>query len=194
MDNAGFKPKTAWGITGAGHFLLPCLELLLSFNRIDIFLSKAAYEVLRFYGYDDMLKSSGKLLFLDTSASCCSMTGLYTGKYDLVVIAPITSNSIAKMVNGIADNLITNLFAHAGKCHIPTILLPCDSLPEIQSVTPQGNEVSVCVRKIDRINIERLAEWDGIRIAKDPEQLRKMINKISVKPERASHEMSLPTR
>lgn len=101
------------------------------------------------------------------------VTGLYTGKYNLVVIAPVTSNSIAKMAHGIADNLITNLFAHAGKCRIPTILLPSDSSGDVLSVTPKGEQVSVYIRQIDRDNIDALARWDGVHIAHGPEQLKR---------------------
>ncbi len=168
--------RIAWGITGAGHFLSSCVDLLLSINTVDIFASKAAEEVLSFYGLYNKLKLP---LYCDDSSSYRSVTKLYTGKYDLVVIAPATSNSIAKMANGIADNLISNLFAHAGKCRIPILLLPCDSGSELKSITPDGKEVSVCVREIDKQNIERLSGWDGIIIANNPQQLKKYIDDLS---------------
>lgn len=167
-----FFPRIAWGITGAGHFLSSSVELLYTLNRADIFLSRAAREVLGAYGLWEKLQESKKTIFFDDSFSCPPVTRLYTGKYDLVVIAPVTANSIAKMARGIADNLITNLFAHAGKCRIPVILLPCDGAREITSVTPQGGEVAVHVRPIDRENLSLLAEWPGVTIVHAPEQLR----------------------
>jgi dihydromethanopterin reductase (acceptor) len=46
------------------------------------------------------------------------MTGqIFIGTYDLLVISPTTSNTIGKIVNGIADTLITNAVAQAGKGH-----------------------------------------------------------------------------
>lgn len=165
--------QIAWGVTGAGHYLSSCISLILNLQKADVFLSKAGKEVLQYYGWLEQLSSSGHSLIEDNGASSMPVTGLYTGKYDLVVIAPVTSNSIAKMAHGIADNLITNLFAHAGKCRIPTILLPCDSSGDVLSVTPKGEQVSVYIRQIDRDNIDALARWDGVRIAHGPEQLKR---------------------
>lgn len=171
MDKNVVQPKMAWGITGSGHFLPACMNVLLGMQNVDVFVSKAAKEVLIYYGWYDRLKASGHAMIPDTSASCLPVTGLYTGKYNRVVIAPVTSNSMAKMAHGIADNLITNLFAHAGKCRIPTILLPCDSDGQMESVTPQGGKVAVHVREIDRENNERLASWHNVMLAGNPEQL-----------------------
>lgn len=168
--------RIAWGITGAGHYLSSCISLILNLQKTDVFLSKAGKEVLQFYGWFEQLSSSGRSLIEDVGASSMPVTGLYTGKYDLVVIAPVSSNSIAKMAHGIADNLITNLFAHAGKCRIPTILLPSDSSGDVLSVTPNGEQVSVFIRQIDRENIEALARWDGVQIAHTPEQLKRYLD------------------
>lgn len=176
MNGAETKiTKIAWGITGAGHYLAASLELLLSLKHVDIFLSKAGNEVLRYYGWYDRIASCGHTLIHDTGASALPVTRLYTGQYHQVVIAPVTSNSIAKMAHGIADNLITNLFAHAGKCRIPSIILPCDSAPEMKSVTPQGEDVSVYVREIDRVNIVLLAGWDHVTLVHHPNELRKCL-------------------
>lgn len=169
------ESRIAWGITGAGHFLPSCLDILLALNQVDVFLSKAARDVLLDYNLFEKLEQSQHRIFLDTSASSRPITKLYTGEYKVVVIAPVTSNSIAKMASGIADNLITNLFAHAGKCQIPAILLPCDSKPEINSLTPEGKQVSVHVRKIDLENINRLASGHGVTLTKDAEQLKSVL-------------------
>lgn len=180
IDKDVLQSKVAWGITGAGHYLPECLELLNELKSVDIFLSDAGKEVLNYYGWYGRLTSSGHSLIQNTGASCLPVTRLYTGKYDLVVIAPVTSNTVAKMAYGIADNLITNLFAHAGKCRIPTILLPCDSLDEIKSLTPQGKQVAIHTRKIDRENIARLAEWSGVTLVNDPEQLKKLLRRYNL--------------
>ncbi|OLN28342.1 flavoprotein [Desulfosporosinus metallidurans] len=174
------QSRIAWGITGAGHFLPSCLDVLLALNQADIFLSKAAREVLLSYDLYEKLQKFQHRIYMDTSAGSPPVTKLYLGEYKLVVIAPVTSNSIAKMVSGISDNLITNLFAHAGKCQIPVILLPCDSKPEINSLTPRGDQVLVHVRKIDLENINRLASWPGVTLATDPEQLKSHLHTFLV--------------
>ncbi|ATW28335.1 flavoprotein [Candidatus Formimonas warabiya] len=172
MTDQGEVPsRIAWGMTGAGHDLASCVELVCTLEQADIFLSRAAQEVLAAYRLFGRLKGTKHQLFFDDHASSRPVTRLYTGRYDLVVIAPVTANTIAKMAHGIADNLITNLFAHAGKCQIPTILLPCDGANELTSLTPQGEEVFIHVRQIDRENLARLAGWSGVRIVGDPAQL-----------------------
>ncbi|MDA8229043.1 MAG: hypothetical protein M0T74_15345 [Desulfitobacterium hafniense] len=133
------RSSIAWGITGAGHFLSECLDILVALNRADVFLSKAAREVLPSYDLFAKLRQSPHRIFLDTSAGSRPVAKLYTGEYKLVVIAPVTSNSIQ---------------------------------PEINSLTPQGDQVLVHVRKIDLENINRLACWPGVILAADPEQLK----------------------
>jgi dihydromethanopterin reductase (acceptor) len=169
------QPKIAWGITGAGHFLAASLECLVGLAQVDVFLSKAGKEVLYYYGWYERLTAANHALIPDAGASSLPVTGLYTGQYDLVVIAPATANTIAKMACGIADNLITNLFAHAGKCRIPAIILPCDAAPQIQSITPEGSRVAVYTREIDRKNIACLADWDLVTLADSPETLRNLL-------------------
>ena len=61
--------KIAWGITGAGHFLSSSIELMLSLKDVDIFLSKAAKEVLMYYGWYHQVTDSEHCLILDSSAS-----------------------------------------------------------------------------------------------------------------------------
>ena len=79
----------------------------------------------------------------------------YRGGYRALVIAPATSNSVAKMVLGISDTLITNLFAHAGKCRVPSIVFPCDTGAELESEAPDGM-VAVYPRRIDIENTKKL--------------------------------------
>ena len=40
------EKRIAWAITGAGHALEECVDMALTFNQIDVFLSRAAEEVI----------------------------------------------------------------------------------------------------------------------------------------------------
>ena len=169
-------PRIAWGITGAGHFLEPCVELLASHGQADVFFSAAGLEVVKLYKLYSLLKSSGRNLFFDGDAASFPITRLYGGRYDLVVIAPATSNTVAKMALGISDGLVTNLFANAGKCRIPTLVLPCDSKAgEVVSATHKGKEISVHVRPVDEGNAEAIARFEGVRVLESPEQLEEVL-------------------
>lgn len=165
--------KIAWGITGAGHFLPESVDLLQKLNNVDLFLSKAAEEVLKSYRLNERLE--GLTVFYDRAASSPPVTRLYTGKYKAVVVAPATSNSVAKFVLGISDNIVTNLFAHAGKTNVPAIVLPCDVEGDLDSQAP-GGMVKVYPRDIDLDNIRRLAEFAGVTVVADIRELEKCLN------------------
>ena len=48
------KPKQkrlAWAITGSGHYLRESLAVLQTLENVDIFLSKAASEIIKQYGF-----------------------------------------------------------------------------------------------------------------------------------------------
>ena len=165
------RNRIAWGITGAGYFLQECVDIIKKQCDIDIFLSRAAQEVLASYQLLEVLDTPGHRVFRDSSASAYAVTKLYKEYYSAVVIAPVTSNSIAKMAMGISDTLVTNLFAHAGKCRVPLFVLPCDWETEVTSSTPKGDFVQVYPRSIDLENIERLASWPGVTVVGTPLEL-----------------------
>src|SRR6516165_9346869 len=53
-------------------------------------------------------------VFRDTTASAAPVGLFYEGVFHTLVVAPATSNTVAKFVYGISDNLATNVFAQAG--------------------------------------------------------------------------------
>jgi len=114
-------PRWGWALTGSGHFFRECLVAIRALENIDLFVSKAASEVLRMYKQDLALPTSARI-FRDTTASSPPVGYFYYGVYHTLVLAPATSNTVAKCVYGISDNLATNVFAQAGKCRVPTII------------------------------------------------------------------------
>ena len=74
------------------------------------------------------------------------MTGRFSlGKYDLLVVSPTTSNTIGKIVNGIADTLITNAVAQAGKGRVKTFIIPVDiESGDLETVLPSKLELDLC--------------------------------------------------
>lgn len=167
--------RIAWGITGAGHFLPEIAGLLHPIRDVDLFVSRAADEVIKQYRLGSMLLGEFQKVHHERSASAPEVTKLYLGYYRLVVIAPATSNSVAKFVCGISDSLVSNLFAHAGKAQIPILVLPTDVAPELSSAAP-GGMVNVSPRAIDRENIRRLEAFESVSVVKDLESLKLCLN------------------
>lgn len=163
MARATAAPRWAWALTGSGHFFTESLALIRGLDAVDLFVSKAAAEVVRMYR-DQLVLPKGSRIFRDTTASAAPVGRFYEGFYHTLVLAPATSNTVAKCVLGIADTLATNVFCQAGKCRIPTIVFACDNAPELETRAP-GGMVKVFPRRIDLDNTARLAEFEATDVA-----------------------------
>jgi flavoprotein len=68
------------------------------------------------------------------------------------------------MVYGISDNLVTNLYAQAGKTRVPSIVFACDTASELESEAPRDNLVKVYPRKIDLENIDKIKTFEATTV------------------------------
>lgn len=161
------KLRLAWALTGSGHYLRECLDIIHTLEDVDLFLSRAAAEILKQYGYSHTV---GRV-FQDKTASAVPVELFYHGVYHTVVIAPTSSNTVAKMVCGISDNLVTNIFAQAGKCRVPSIVYACDTEPELESEAPREHMVKVYPRRIDLENMQKLKTFEETTVVADMQQL-----------------------
>lgn len=151
-------PRWAWVLTGSGHFFIESFALIRDLGHCDVFVSKAAAEVLRMYKLKLDFPETMRVLH-DRTASAVPVGGFYHGDYHTVVVAPASSNTVAKCVWGISDTLATNVFAQAGKCRVPAIVFACDTAPEMQTRAPHGM-VNVYPRPIDLENTARLKTFE----------------------------------
>ena len=146
--------RIAWGITGAGHLLKESVDILTELSKmheVTVLLSGAGEEVLRMYGLFDTVKNltGGKyreLVLENDQRESFPMTGRFSlGTYDMLIVSPTTSNTIGKIVNGIADTLITNAVAQAGKGLVKNYIIPVDlESGELKTVLPSKLELEVC--------------------------------------------------
>ena len=113
-------------------------------------------------------------IYRDNSASSASVGKFYQGKYHSCVMAPTSSNTVAKCVCGISDTIATNIFAQSGKCKVPCIFFPCDTAPELKTMAPSGI-VDVFPRKIDLENVEKLKKFEFTEVVISFEELKKTI-------------------
>jgi flavoprotein len=104
---------------------------------------------------------------------------LQIGKYDLLVVAPLTANSTAKIAHGIADTLITNAVAQTLKGTTPVLLMPVDQQPgEVKTVDPNNEEFIIKTRRIDLENVARLREMDGVTLLGSPVDIAARISEM----------------
>lgn len=163
-------PRWGWALTGSGHFLTESLSLIRALEHVDLFVSRAAAEVVRMYKGRLELPAETRI-FRDTTASAAPVGLFYHGVYHTLVLAPATSNTVAKCVAGISDTLATNVFAQAGKCRVPIIVFACDSAPVMDTEAPSGT-VKVYPRRIDLENTQRLTAFELTNVVLTLDELR----------------------
>jgi dihydromethanopterin reductase (acceptor) len=164
-------PRWGWALTGSGHFFKECLRMIGELDEVDLFVSKAASEVVRMYRQEFKLPKTARV-FRDTTASAAPVGAFYYGVYHTLILAPATSNTVAKCVSGISDTLVTNVFAQAGKCRVSAIVFACDTAPELETEAPRG-VVKVYPRDIDLKNTEHLKSFADTLVVETLEQLEK---------------------
>ena len=162
-------PRWGWAITGSGHFFKECLAMVRELEHVDLFVSNAADEVLRMYRQELTFPKTTRI-FHDKTASAVPVGEFYYRVYHTLVVAPATSNSVAKFVWGISDTLVTNVFAQAGKCRVPAIVFACDTAPELETEAPKGM-VKVYPRHIDLENTVRLNAFEKTEVVESLEGL-----------------------
>lgn len=141
---------------------------------MDLFLSAAANEVLPLYGHRlEQLRTRFRV-FRDNSASSVPVGSLYEDIYHTVVVAPATSNTVAKCAYGFSDTLPTNMFAQAGKLGIPGIVFACDTEPVVVTRAPQTSSeewLTLRPRRLELDNVERLRAIDFCQVVTTPDEL-----------------------
>lgn len=168
--------KIGWAVTGAGHLIEEIFTIAASLDNLELFLSEAAEEVMKMYKVrlgDLHCKIHTEKLH------SAPVTGKFaTGHYKGLVVAPASSNTVAKFVTGISDTLVTNIFAQAGKSRVPIIVFPTDVAPVMESMSPTG-PVNVYPRLIDLDNTGKLASFDGVTVVRSLDDLKKAVGNIS---------------
>ena len=169
------EKRIAWCITGSGHYLKESINIMMKLKNVDLFLSKAGEEVLKWYDYDlKDFRSKGIKIFKDTTASGAPVSLLYEGIYKLIIVSPATSNTIAQMAYGLSAGLVTNMFAQAGKCRIKSIVFACDTEPTVITQAPKKS-VTLYPREIELENYRKLKKFKDVDVVDSIDNLNKSL-------------------
>ncbi len=175
--------RFVWGITGSGYLIKESIELMNQLQEhykvdLTVALSKEGAIVVKWYKQWDYLNEVVKKVKVETSPNNPFLAGpLQIGKYDFLLVCPVSANSVAKIVYGIADTLITNCVAQTIKGGIPVYLLPSDQhdTPIVTSRT-DGSPLILKIRDIEMQNIKLLRKMKGLTLFSDFEELKKFFN------------------
>ncbi len=147
--------------------------------KITVVVSKAGVQVLTWYNLWDKINKRYKNVLKESNANAPFIAGaLQIGKYDLLIVAPLTANSTAKIAHGIADTLITNTVAQTLKGTTPVLLYPVDQEEgEITTTGPDGTDFMIRTRQVDLENVRRLREMRGVTILRSPTEIIEIMKK-----------------
>lgn len=173
--------KIAWGITGAGDLIKETLEAMKGLKgayegnvEIEVYLSKAGEQVLRFYRLGDELREGFDRVQVERDANTPFITGrLQLGRFDFLLLAPATSNTVAKLAHGISDTMLTNAAIQALKAYVPVYVMPVDYREgTVVTTLPSGKKLELRVRKEDADNVRKISGMDGVSTFERPEEIR----------------------
>ncbi len=175
------KLKVAWGVTGAGDRLNETLQIMKDIKAeygetvdIEVYLSKMASMVLRMYKIYGELEEAFSKIMVEKDANTPFITGrLQLGEFEFLLLAPATSNTVAKIAHGISDTMLTNGAIQALKAYVPVYVMPVDYREGYtMTLLPNGKELRLRVRKEDAENVTKISAMDGITTFEKPDEIR----------------------
>ena len=177
--------KIAWGVTGSGDKFRETYDVMRELKdrygdklTVHVYLSKAAELVAKYYKLTEEVKGFDKYN-VEIDANTPFLSGmLQSGRYDLLIIAPATSNTVAKIVVGVSDTLLTNAAVQGVKGFVDVLIMPVDYREGIvTTIIPSGKELKLRVRKEDAENVRRLENMEGFFVFENPSEIRGIIEK-----------------
>jgi len=175
------KPKVAWGITGAGDKIAEIVEVMKDLKKqsedkveIDVYISKAADTMLKFYRLEDEIKKNFPKVMVEINSNSPFLAAwLQSGKYEFLLIAPASSNTVAKIVNSISDTMLTNAAIMSLKAFRPVYILPTDYKESVVStILPNGKEMKLRVRKEEADQVRKLEATEDVHVLESPQKMK----------------------
>jgi archaeoflavoprotein AfpA len=179
------KIKIAWGITGSGDKIRETFEMMSKLSQkykekydVEIFVSKSGEQVLKYYNLIDLLKINFNKIWIEKDANTPFLAGrLQSGQFKLLLIAPATSNTVAKVAHGISDTLITNGIIQALKAYVPVFIMPSDLREGVTTtILPNKRMMKIRIRKEDANNVKTISTMDGITVIEKMEDITKIFD------------------
>jgi archaeoflavoprotein AfpA len=174
------RERIAWGITGCGDRLAETCEIMKDIKKeyedqveIRIYISKAGEQVLKYYNLIDDLKKNFNKYKVEVNSNSPFLAGaLQLGKFNFLLIAPCTSNTVAKIALGISDSMLSNSALMALKASISVYLMPSDyKIGELFTRIPDGQLLKLRIRREDVNYINKINKMKDAYILKSPKEI-----------------------
>jgi len=171
-----------WAITGTGYVLQESIDLMKDLQenygvKLTVILSKEGAAVVKWYKKWLSLTEAVEKVKVEKTPNNPFYAGpIQLGKFDFFLCCPVSANTIAKIVHGIADTLITNCVAQAIKGRQTVYLFPSDQDTEpIVTSRPDGSPLVLKIRDIELENIRKLKNMEGIKLISDFTEIKNLI-------------------
>ena len=180
------KKKVAWGITGAGDKIAEFIEMMKEIQKeyadtveIQVFLSKAADLVLKYYKLENDLKQNFSKVRVEVNSNTPFLAAwMQMHKYEFLLIAPATSNTVAKIANGIGDTMLTNATIMSLKAFAPVCIAPTDYREgTVYTKLPNGEEMKLRVRKEEVEQVKKIERMKDVFVLEGPQKIRECFKK-----------------
>jgi archaeoflavoprotein AfpA len=174
------KKKVAWGITGAGDKIAEYIDAMKKIQmeytdtvEIQVFLSKAADLVLKYYRLEDDLKQNFSKVRVELNSNAPFLAAwMQMRKYEFLLIAPATSNTVAKIANGIGDTMLTNATIMSLKAFVRVYIAPTDYKEGVvYTKLPSGKEMKLRVRKEEVDQVKKIGVMEGLSVVEGPQKI-----------------------
>jgi archaeoflavoprotein AfpA len=182
----GMKKKNAWGITGSGDRIVETVEIMKDLQLqyqdsvdIRVFVSKAGDQVIKYYKLFNDLEKNFDKVWVEVNANAPFLAGqLQVKRYEFLLLAPTTSNTVAKIALGLADSLLSNAAIMAQKAFVPSYIMPCDYKEGILTTRlPDGSEMRLRIRKEDAQNVDKLRRMEDVFVLEAPQEIPSIFEK-----------------
>jgi len=180
------KRKIAWGITGAGDRIDEYIQVMKQIKKdyedqieIHVFASKAAEIVLKYYGLENEVKQNFSKYMVEVNSNSPFLAAwMQLHKYEFLLIAPASSNTVAKIAYGIGDTMLTNAASMSLKSFAPVYVVPVDFEEKtLYTKLPNGKEMKLRIRKEDAENVRKLEQMDGMNVLDSPQKIPEVFAK-----------------
>jgi archaeoflavoprotein AfpA len=186
MAKDGAKRKIAWGITGSGDRIVETVQMMIELQKqydetvdVRVFVSRAGEQVIKYYKLFNDLEKNFDKVWVEINANSPFLAGqLQVKRYEFLLLAPTTSNTVAKISLGLADSLLSNAAIMAQKAFVPTYIMPCDYREGIIStILPDGSEMKLRIRKEDAENVQKLRRMEDVFVIETPQEIPSVFEK-----------------
>ncbi len=177
------KKKVAWGISGAGDKVVATIKAMEELNKeykdrvdIEVFISKAGDQVVKYYEISRDIETNFDKTWVEIDANSPFLAGnIQLGKYEFMLIAPASSNTVTKIAIRMGDTLISNAAIMGQKADVPIYLLPSDYEEGVViTKLPNGEDLKITIRKEDVEHVKKLSKMHETYIIKEPKDIKEV--------------------